>query len=313
MFLKQSTAVTVKVGPFVDSVDGNTQETGLTISQADIRLSKNGGAFAQTNNATGATHDANGWYGIPLDATDTNTLGKLELSIHEAGALCVWRTFMVMPANVWDSLFGADALQVHVNEMTAGIITATVVADGTIDAATFAAGAINAAAIATGAIDADAIAADAGAEIAAAVWDLDATAHQTQGTFGQAVGDPGAGGASLRFLIGTPNVDLATDIATVDTNVDAIKAKTDNLPAAPAAVGDIPTAAQNAVELLATAADGTTTVAESLRLANSALGGKLSGAGTGTETVRDLADTKNRLVYTVDTDGNRSAVVRTLT
>ena len=39
-------------------------------------------------------------------------------------------------------------------------------------------------------MDADALAADAGTEIAAAVWDRDATLSQTQGTFGQAVGDP---------------------------------------------------------------------------------------------------------------------------
>jgi hypothetical protein len=46
------------------------------------------------------------------------------------------------------------------------------IASGGITAASFAAGAINAAAIATGAIDADAVAADAGTEIATAVWAL---------------------------------------------------------------------------------------------------------------------------------------------
>jgi hypothetical protein len=144
-WLKQSTAVTVKIGPFVDSTDGVTAETGLTISQANIRLTKNGGAFAQTNNATGATHDENGYYGVPLDTTDTNTLGTLRVAVNESGALLVWQDFMVVPANVWDSLFGADKLQVHADEITAGLITA--------------------AAIATNAIDADAVAADAGTEI----------------------------------------------------------------------------------------------------------------------------------------------------
>jgi hypothetical protein len=46
------------------------------------------------------------------------------------------------------------------------------IASGGITSASFAAGAINAAAIATGAIDADAVAADAGTEIATAVWAL---------------------------------------------------------------------------------------------------------------------------------------------
>lgn len=44
MWLKQSTAIDVSLGPFVDSVDGVTPETGLTITQPDIRLKKNGGA-----------------------------------------------------------------------------------------------------------------------------------------------------------------------------------------------------------------------------------------------------------------------------
>lgn len=117
-WLKESTAVTVKLGPFVDSTDGNTVEDGLTISQADIRLSKNGAAFAQTNNATGATHDAAGWYGVPLDTTDTGTLGTLKVAIHESGALPVWDEFMVVPANVWDSMFGADKLQVDAVEIS---------------------------------------------------------------------------------------------------------------------------------------------------------------------------------------------------
>ena len=112
-FLKQSTAATIKIGPFVDSTDGVTAETALTISQADIRLSKNGGAFAQTNNATGATHDENGYYGVPLDTTDTNTLGRLRVAVNESGALPVWQDFMVVNANVYDSLIGgSDNLQV---------------------------------------------------------------------------------------------------------------------------------------------------------------------------------------------------------
>jgi hypothetical protein len=104
VWLKQSTAATVKLGPFVDDTDGKTAETALTISQADIRLSKNGGAFAQTNNATGATHDENGYYGIPLDTTDTGTLGRLRVAVNETGALPVWQDFMIVPANVYEAL-----------------------------------------------------------------------------------------------------------------------------------------------------------------------------------------------------------------
>lgn len=114
-FLKQSTAVTLKIGPFLDATDGSTAETALTITQADVRLSKNGGDIAQKNDATSATHDELGYYDVPLNTTDTNTLGILMLAIHEAGALPVWQDYMVVPANVWDSLFGADELIVEVS------------------------------------------------------------------------------------------------------------------------------------------------------------------------------------------------------
>lgn len=161
LLLRQNTTATVKVGPFLDSTDGNTPETALTISQADVRLLKNGGAAAQKNDTNAATHDENGWYAVALNATDTNTLGRLQLAVTESGALPVWHEYMVMPAQVWDSFFGADALQVHAVEMSSGLITAAVVA--------------------TDAIDADALAADALAEINAqvdtALADYDGPTH----------------------------------------------------------------------------------------------------------------------------------------
>lgn len=96
----------------------------------------------------------------------------------------------------------------------------------------------------------------------------------------------------------------------VDTEVAAIKAKTDNLPAAPAATGDIPTANQNADALLDRAAGVETghTLRQSMRLMLAALVGKVSGAGGTTVTIRDTGDSKDRITATVDADGNRSAV-----
>lgn len=105
-WLKQSTAVDIALGPFVDATDGVTAETALTIAQADVRLKKNAGAWAQKNQASSATHEENGWYEVNLDTTDTNTLGLLVVNVSEAGALPVWREFMVVPANVYESLVG---------------------------------------------------------------------------------------------------------------------------------------------------------------------------------------------------------------
>ena len=169
IFVKQSTAVDVVIGPFVDDTDGKTPETGLTISQGDCQLTKNAGAVAQKNSATAASHLGGGHYKVPLNTTDTGTLGMLRLYVNESGALPVWLDMMVMPANVWDSLFGADALQVDAIQIAGAAVSTTtaqlgvnaVQAGGT----AWGSGAITAAAIATGAIDADALAADAVDEI----------------------------------------------------------------------------------------------------------------------------------------------------
>jgi hypothetical protein len=109
VFLRQSTAVDVPIGPFLDDADGFTALTGLTVSQADVRLKKNNGNWAQVNDATAATHEDVGWYEKELDATDTNTVGTLIISVQESGALPVWHEFTVLEEAIYDALFAASA------------------------------------------------------------------------------------------------------------------------------------------------------------------------------------------------------------
>ena len=112
-WLQQSTARNLKMGPFVDNSDGYTTLTGLNITQSDIRISKNGGDFAQSNNAAGGTHNENGWYNILLDSTDTNTLGDLKISINMSSALPVWEDITIVTSNVYNSMIsGTDNLEV---------------------------------------------------------------------------------------------------------------------------------------------------------------------------------------------------------
>ena len=59
--------------------------------------------------------------------------------------------------------------------------------------------------------------------------------------------------------------------------------------------------------------EGSTTARQSIRLANTANGAKLSGAATTTVTIRDIGDTKDRVTATVDANGNRSAITLDLT
>lgn len=184
VFLKAATAVTVLIGPFVDNTDGYTPETALTITAAEVLISKNGGALAAKSEATAATHDAAGYYAVDLDTNDTDTPGALRIAVNESGAFPVWQDCAVLTADAWEALFNAKAMLadvIHWNGTsiatpdTAGYPKVTIkdgtgtgeldtasgkvsVATGGITAGSFAAGAIDAAAIATGAIDADAIA-----------------------------------------------------------------------------------------------------------------------------------------------------------
>lgn len=94
-------------------------------------------------------------------------------------------------------------------------------------------------AIANNAITAAAFAADAGAEIADAVWDEALSGHTTGGSAGEALGDAGAAGdpwstplpgaysaGTAGYLVGS-YVD--SSVAAVKTDTAAIKAKTDGL------------------------------------------------------------------------------------
>ena len=122
MELRQATATTLKIGPFLDSTNGNDEEIALTINQADVKLSKNGGAFAQKNDAVACTHDANGMYFCPINVTDTGTLGRLQLICHVAGALFVWHDFMVITQEEYDAL-GANAVTITLKDTdTNGVI-----------------------------------------------------------------------------------------------------------------------------------------------------------------------------------------------
>lgn len=114
IYLRQSTAgQEVPLGYFVDSTDGNTEETGLTIANTDIKLWKTGATSLANKNSGGATHISNGIFYAVMDATDTNTLGSMVAFVHVSGALTVRLEMLVLPANVYDSLIaGTDWLPV---------------------------------------------------------------------------------------------------------------------------------------------------------------------------------------------------------
>lgn len=111
IYLRQSTASQeVPLGYFVDSTDGNTEETGLTIANTDIKIWKTGATTLANKNSGGATHISNGIYYAVLDATDTNTLGSLVIYVHVSGALAVKLECVVLSVTVYDALIGTGDL-----------------------------------------------------------------------------------------------------------------------------------------------------------------------------------------------------------
>ena len=120
-YLKQSTATTVVLGPFLDENDGKTAETALTVASIDCDIYKGVTKTDLTLTASGGSNDcvhiANGYYSLELTATDVDTLGRFMITANISAALPVFEEFSILPANVYDSLFGSDRLQVDVREM----------------------------------------------------------------------------------------------------------------------------------------------------------------------------------------------------
>jgi hypothetical protein len=129
--LKQSTAITAIIGPFVDATDKITPETGLTLGAADFAelIKHNSGTVVDISAVTvTAVTGASGLYTIPLTTSHTDTLGMLTLYIADT-SLCVpmREDFMVVPANVWDSLFGADLLQVDIAQLNNAVAASAII------------------------------------------------------------------------------------------------------------------------------------------------------------------------------------------
>lgn len=146
-----------------------------------------------------------------------------------------------------------------------------------------------------------------------AIWDALTASLTTVGSIGKLIVD------NLNATI--TSVKALLPAALVGGRIDAsVGAMANGVITAPAhSVGAIDAAAvaTDAVNeirdaVINAAVDGTTTLAESLRLSNAALGGKASGLSTGSPVYRDLADTKDRITATTDADGNRTAVSRNL-
>ena len=99
MFLKQSTSAVVLVGPVLDA-------SGVAVTTAvisDFTLTKNGTSATMSGNTI--SHSHNGHYAITLTAANTDTIGRLTISVNNtAQAMPVFRWDVCQPT-VYDALF----------------------------------------------------------------------------------------------------------------------------------------------------------------------------------------------------------------
>jgi hypothetical protein len=215
----------------VDATDFATRETGL--ATFTVYRSRNGGAAAAmttpTINETDGTNMP-GVYELLLDEDMTIDAGddsqEMVFHITHAGMAPVTRT-----------------IELYRPKITVGE-TSTAQTGDSFARLGAPAGASVSADVAAVKVDTAAILVDTGTTLDAKIDTIDSIVDAIL----LDTAEIGAAGAGLTALATAAN--LATVAGYIDTEVAAIKAKTDNLPASPAAVSDIPTATENADALL---------------------------------------------------------------
>lgn len=246
MILRQSTAVDVLIGPFLDTTDGASSEAGET---PVVKLSKNGQALGAKSDVTVPVYDADGYYNCELDATDTNTIGQLVLTVAKsATALPVRHEFDIVDEAVYDALFGTSALATvagAVGSVTGAVGSVTGNVGGNVTGSV--GSVVGAVGSVTGAVGS--VTGNVGGNVVGTVASVVGAVGSVTGLTASDVGaikaktdalpsDP-ADASDIASAFSTVNSTLAAIAAYIDTEVAAIKVKTDNLPSDPADASDI--------------------------------------------------------------------------
>ena len=138
-YLRTNTATRVTCGPFFDKTDGVTPEVAITVTACKLTLVVDTGgvptlildtaptASGGNNDMVHITNDDAGFYDLELAAADVNYLGRAMLAITDAATHCpVFHEFMIVPANVYDSMFlGTDTLNADVTQIGGDTQSAT--------------------------------------------------------------------------------------------------------------------------------------------------------------------------------------------
>lgn len=119
MEFRQSTAATMRVGPFMDATNGVTPETGVTLSGADqAELLKHSGSTVDISGATwAAITGVGGWYDLSLTTSHTDTLGNLTVVVQdESVSTPVHVRAVVISQAEWDRKYGTAVQAVNVSQ-----------------------------------------------------------------------------------------------------------------------------------------------------------------------------------------------------
>jgi len=132
--LREATAVTLPIGPFIHLTAG-TAVTTATIASTEVMLSKNGGEFVAKTESTSAGHITNsgGMYEVKLNIGDTTTPGTLVGNVvdGDAAAQPISFTCTIVSAETYDALYAASSTafnasgQVNLLTATQAQVTAT--------------------------------------------------------------------------------------------------------------------------------------------------------------------------------------------
>ena len=340
------TALTItneRISMTVDANDG---------SAPTLVLDNVTGATSGTNNDLNyITNNDAALMQLELSAANTNYVGRARVTITDAANHCpVFEDFTILPAQVYDSLIvGTDLLDANASQLggtsqtgrdigasvllspgtgagqitlTSGAVTvgtnndktgytASTVSDKTgysISGTKTTLDALNDVSAATVNAQCDTAISDAALATAASiaalndiaagdVWDVTLASHLGTGSTGAALNAAGSAGDPWNTALPGAYGD-GTAGKIIGTNLDATVSSRSTLTAA---------------AVWAYVTEGTTTAVQMMRGMFAALLNLLSGAGTTTIKIRDIADTKDRITATVDVDGNRSAVTVDLT
>ena len=112
LILRQSTSIDIRMGPFVDAVNGVTPETGITLGAADQAevLKENGAATVTMAGAFVAITGADGWYDYTVAVGDVDTVGEVVFVVQdESISLPIYVRAFVVEEAVYDASYDAGS------------------------------------------------------------------------------------------------------------------------------------------------------------------------------------------------------------